>query len=132
MKRFRTGQEQHLDRRTQVERELSLIVARIDRAMDALLNGGPRDELIARLNEEKARQAALTEELSRLGQFASVLSLDAERVKRKVHERVAVVKALLDRQTSNGRQMLRKLLKDKLELDPSGKDASAAIGSEAR
>jgi hypothetical protein len=95
-----------------------MIASRIDRAMDALLNGGPRDELIARLNDEKARKQTLTEELSGLSQMASIGSLDASRLKRDLRSRVGDVKALLSRHTPQARQMLRKLLAGKIAMEP--------------
>ena len=45
-----------MDRRAEVERELSLLVTKMDRLMDALAEGtAPKDEIIARLTEEKHR-----------------------------------------------------------------------------
>lgn len=116
--KLRAGQQDHLDRRTQIERELSLITGRMDRAMDALLNGGPKDELIARLNDEKSRKQALTEEVSKLGHLTSVVSIDAPQLKRDLRTRVADVKALLGRHTPQARQMLRKLLVGKIAMEP--------------
>ena len=37
--RLRSGREKHLNRRTQIERELSLLVTKMDRLMDALAEG---------------------------------------------------------------------------------------------
>jgi hypothetical protein len=55
--RLRAGLEKHLDRRTQIDRELSLLVTKMDRLMDALAEGAaPKDEIITRLNEEKQRK----------------------------------------------------------------------------
>jgi hypothetical protein len=48
---------------------------RIDRALDALLDGGPRNELSARIEAEKLRRAALTDEMARLDQHAVITEL---------------------------------------------------------
>jgi hypothetical protein len=67
----------HLDRRIQVERELSLLATKMDRLMDALADGAaPKDEIIARLNEEKQRKTVLAAELTKLSELAGIESLD--------------------------------------------------------
>jgi hypothetical protein len=120
--RLRTGWEKHLDRRTQVERELSLLVTKMDRLMDALAEGtAPKDEIIARLNEEKQRKNVLAAELTELSGLAGIESLDETKLKRDLRERVADVKALLGENTSQARQMLRKLLAgSKIEMEGFG------------
>ena len=47
-----------------------------------------------------------------------MVSLDAERLKRDLKSRVEDVKGLLSRQTPQARQMLRKLLADRLRFEP--------------
>ena len=69
---------------------------------------------------EKARKAALEVELTKLGQVAQVVSLDAARLKKTLEERVSDVAGLLGRHTAHGRQMLRKILADKIELEAVG------------
>ena len=120
--RLRSGREKHLGRRTQVERELSLVVTKMDRLMDALADGtAPKDEGIARLNEEKQRKTALAAELMKLSGLAGVDSLDEAKLKRELRERVADVKALLGENTTQARQMLRKLLAGaKIEMEGFG------------
>ena len=83
-----------MDRRTEVERELSLLVTKMDRLMDALAEGtAPKDEIIARLNEEKQRKTLLVAEPTKLSEPAGIESLDDAKLKRELHERVADVKA---------------------------------------
>ena len=120
--RLRSGREKHLERRTQVERELSLLVAKMDRLMDALAEGTrPKDEIIARLNEEKRRKNALAAELAKLSEIAGIESLDEATLKRELSERVADVKALLDENKIQARQMLLKLLAgSKIEMKGFG------------
>jgi hypothetical protein len=52
--RLRAGQEQHLDHRTQIERELSLIETRLGHLVEALEGGGPIQTLIAVIRNEFA------------------------------------------------------------------------------
>ncbi len=120
--RLRTGLEKHLDRRTQVERELSLLVTKMDRLMDALAEGtAPKDEIITRLNEEKQRKTVLAAELTKLSELAGIESLDETKLKRELEERVTDVKALLAQNTTQARQMLRKLLAgSKIEMEGFG------------
>jgi len=90
-----------MDRRTEVERELSLLVTKMDRLMDALAEGtAPKDEIIARLNEEKQRKPLLVAELTKLSEPAGIESLDDAKLKRELHERVADVKSLLAENTT--------------------------------
>jgi hypothetical protein len=57
-----------MDRHTEVERELSLLVTKMDRLMDALAEGtAPKDEIIARLTEEKPLLVAELTKLSETG-----------------------------------------------------------------
>jgi hypothetical protein len=89
-----------MDRRTK-ERELSLLVTKMDRLMDALAEGtAPKDEIIARLNEEKQRRPLLVAELTKLSEPAGIESLDDAKLKRELHERVADVKPLLAENTT--------------------------------
>ena len=70
-------------RRSQCELELAAVEQRIQRGLDALLDGiGVPEELQARLREEKARKQALTEELERLCDRKVVVSLDAARLRK--------------------------------------------------
>ena len=112
-----------MDRRTEVERELSLLVTKMDRLMDALAEGtAPKDEIIARLNEEKQRKTLLVAELMKLSELAGIESLDDAKLKRELHERVADVKPLLAENTTQA-QMLRTLLAGfKIEIKGFGED----------
>jgi hypothetical protein len=113
--------QHHASRRVQVERELSGVQQKLDRLIDALADGSlPADEIKSRLSAEKGRKAALTAEFERLQQLTHVASIDAEQLKRRLRERVSDVTGLLERQTPQARQMLRKLLAGKIELEPVG------------
>jgi site-specific DNA recombinase len=106
-------------RRSQLDLELAAVEQRIQRGLDALLDGiGVPEELQARLREEKARKQALTEELERLRGREVVVSLDAARLKRDLAKRVNDMVGLLSRHTAQARQVLRRLLVDKIDMLP--------------
>jgi hypothetical protein len=85
----------------------------------------PADEIKSRLTAEKARKTALTAKLEKLQHVTQVASVDADQLKRTLRERVGDVIGLLERQTPQARQMLRKLLADKIELEPVGEGQRA-------
>jgi site-specific DNA recombinase len=118
LEHLRSGQERDLDRRSQIERELSLIEHRIQRTVDAIATAGAMDELLARLKEEKTRKEALVQELASLGDLERVISLDTRRLKQSLRDRVADSRALLARNIPQARQMLRKLVPDRMTLEP--------------
>jgi hypothetical protein len=109
-------------RRTQVERDLEDVQRKLDRLVDALADGSlPADEIKGRLGSEKARKTALQAEMTKLEQFAAIARLDIGHLKSTLRERVSDVTALLGRHTAQARQMLRKLLVNKIELEPVGR-----------
>jgi site-specific DNA recombinase len=118
LERLRTGQEGHLDRRTQIERELSLIESRLGRLMEALVSGGPLETLVGQVKTEEERKKALANELQGLAKAERVATVDTQQIKADLRERVADVKALLGRHTPQARQMLRKLVEGKIAVEP--------------
>jgi len=111
----------HASRRTQVQRELQDVQRKLDRLLDALADDSlPAEEIKARITAEKVRKTALEAELAKLGHVAQVVSLDPARLKQTLRERVNDVTGLLGRHTAQGRQMLRKILADKIELEAVG------------
>lgn len=118
LERLRGGQERHLDRRTAIERELSLIEGRERHLAEAIARGDAVDPLVAALKAEEERKAALTKDLAGLVDLDKVSSLDARRLKQTLRARVADAKGLLGRHVPQARQMLRKLLVDRLEFTP--------------
>ena len=62
--RLRAGEAQHLDRRTQIERELSLITSRIARLGEAVASGRATDALLDLLQAEDARKRTIVQELA--------------------------------------------------------------------
>jgi hypothetical protein len=84
LSRLRSGREQALDRRSHIERELSLIEAKIHNLGDAIGAGRATDMLLGLLEAEGERKKALTRELSNLHETAKVASLDAARLTKAV------------------------------------------------
>ena len=108
-------------RHAELEGELSAIQTRIDRLLDALADGSvPREEVAVRLNAEKVRKDAMTSERARLSGMLTVADLDTEKIKADLHDKVRDVKGLLGQQVPQARQMLRKLLADKIDIEPVG------------
>jgi site-specific DNA recombinase len=112
----------HASRRAQVEHELQDVQRKLDRLVDAVADDSlPIDEIKGRLSGEKARKTALQAELTKLEQFAAIAGLDSGHLKRTLREKVTDVTTLLCNHTAQARQMLRKLLTGKIELEPVGR-----------
>jgi site-specific DNA recombinase len=110
-----------LDRRAQVERELTQVQQRLDRLIDALADGSlPADEIKARLSAEKSRKTVLSTNLDKLSRVAGFASMQVEQITSRLRTRIGDVAGLLGRRTVQARQMLRKILADKIELEPVG------------
>ena len=87
----------------------------------ALADGSlPADEIKTRLSTEKARNTALTADLGRLERLAKVVSVNTDEIAQKLRGRINDVAGVLGRHTVQARQMLRKILADKIELEPVG------------
>jgi len=81
------------DRRPDIERELKGVQDRIDRALDAILDGGPREELNARIEAEKIHRTALTEELASLTQQATISNFDRTTLHEKLEKQLSELEA---------------------------------------
>src|SRR5207245_9317970 len=68
----------------------------------------------------KTRKDALASERDRLSGTLKVGDIDTDKLKADLHQKVRDVKGLLARQVPHARQMLRKLLADKIEIEPVG------------
>jgi hypothetical protein len=115
--RLRAGLETRLDRRTAIERELSLIEARERRLVEAVMRGDAVDPLIAALKGEEDRKRALTAELAGLADAAQVITLDVKRVQASLKARVSDVRGLHGRRMPQTRQLVRKVLIGRLACE---------------
>jgi hypothetical protein len=76
------------------------------------------ESLVAALKAEEDRKKLLAAELNALGNLEKVISLDAHRIKKDVTARAADVRGLLGRRGPQARQLLRKLVVDRLACEP--------------
>ena len=122
VERLTSGVKEYQARKVVVEQELSEVQRRLDRYLDALGDGSlPRDEVASRLNTEKARKDALAVERDKIVGMLSVADLDAEQTKLDLRAKAQDIVGVLAKEIPQARQMLRKLLADKLAVEPVGK-----------
>jgi hypothetical protein len=119
--RLTKRQRSQIERRSQAERELTQIQQRLDRLVDALAdNTLPQEELRARLGTDTIRKKALQAELQQLEAIGQVAAMNADKLIGRINTKVRDIVGVLGRQTPQARQMLRKLLTDKIDLEPVG------------
>lgn len=114
---LRAGDTERLTRRQAIERELSLIEAYERNLVDAIAKGQQMEPLLAKVKTEEARKKGLIAELDQLTKPADVMPLDEVRLKRELRARMADAKCLLDRQRSEARHIVRKLLDQPLQFE---------------
>lgn len=115
--RHRAGEGAKLDRRTDIERELSLISAKKEHLVDSIAAGGKDPAIFARLKVEETRRKDLIRELEALRTVDETVSLDDARLKRELKARLADTKALLRRHIAGSRRLLRTLLEHPLQCE---------------
>ncbi len=119
---LRSGQDERLTRQKAIERELSLIEASEKHLVDAIACGENMKPLLTRLRFEERRNKELTAELDSLTKPGQVIELEKARLKHDLQRRVADAKSLLGRQTTQARQILRKLIQKPLLCEPIEED----------
>jgi len=116
--RLHAESKQVQNRQPQIERDLNHIEGRIIRLLDVLADGkAPKDEVVGRLNSEKAKKTCLIAELERV-RLTDRQSSDLARLKQALQCRLQDVRALLGRHTPHARVLLRKILTGKIEMTP--------------
>jgi hypothetical protein len=115
--KHRAGEGAKLDRRTNIERELSLIVAKKEHLVDAIAAGDKDRSIFERLKAEEVPRQELVQELEHLATADQVTSLDEARIKRELKARFADTEALLDRHISSARGLLRVLMEHPLRCE---------------
>ena len=131
LEKLRSGQDQRLSHQSTIERELSLIEACEKHLVDAIARGDNMDPLLTRLRTEECRKKELIAELDSLTKSAQVVELDKVRLKRDLRARIADAKSLLQRHTTQARQILRKLLVKPLRyevIEENGKQGFRITG----
>ena len=119
----RAGQEQHGDRRRQIEREVSLLQGRIKRNMDRYtdseepVTSTPMIALWESVKVDGARKDALAADLERLERLSHGVT-DTAGMRADLRKRIGDVTGLLTRRTQQARQMLRRLLVGPIRFEP--------------
>ncbi len=119
---LRAGQVDLPDRRTAIQRELSLTTARLKNLVNAVANGSQSEEVYGALKVEEERKKVLTAQLAEFANLDKLASLDAKRLARRAWEKLADVRGLLGKHTPQARQMLRKLLDGRIRCTPFEED----------
>ena len=114
---LRKGDTDRLTRQHSIERELSLIEVAEKNLVDAIARGEQLDPLLAKLKAEEARKRDLLEERERLTKSPDIVPFDEAKLRRELQSRMADARGLLDRQRSEARQILRKLLEQPLQFE---------------
>ena len=116
--KLRSGRERALDLRGQIERELSLIEAKVQHIGEAIGTGRATDMLLDLLEAEGDRKKALIRELAALKEADQVAALDIGGLTKTVRATVADVRGLLGQHVAQARQMLQKLVDGRLDCTP--------------
>jgi ssDNA-binding Zn-finger/Zn-ribbon topoisomerase 1 len=115
--KHRVGEGAKLDRRIDIEREVSLINAKQNHLVDRIAADDKDRMIFDRLREEEARRDALIRELGQLATADQLISLDDARLKRELKARLAETKALMGRHISGSRRLLRTLLEQPFQCE---------------
>jgi hypothetical protein len=87
------------------------------RLVQALVNGGPMEAVVPQIKVEEERKRRLTADYDALDGASAPEAFDYATIVQKRRERTADVQAVLNRQTTQARQMLRKLLDGKIGVE---------------
>jgi site-specific DNA recombinase len=115
---YEVDREQGTDRRASMKRELDAVDARLGRRVEALVKGGPLDSIVEQMKIEEELKRSLTADYDALDTALAPTPLDPADIRREVAERAPDVRGVLSRQTAQVRQMLRKLLDGKIQVEP--------------
>jgi hypothetical protein len=116
--RLENGRDQVATQRERLKAELDQVESRLARLVEALVNGGPLETVVAQIKVDEERKRALAAEYEALEGAGGTQAFDYASVVLEVQERAADVRAVLSRQTPQARQMLRKLLDGKIAVEP--------------
>ncbi len=110
--------DQAIRRREDLHVELRKLEVELSHYAKAIAKEGPLDAILAEIKEREARRAHLKAELEKLEGRAKVASLDTARLALNLRERLMDWQGLLQRQTAEARQILRRLLVGRLVFTP--------------
>ena len=116
--RLRARRGKQADRGRELQRELSLVEARMGHLLGAVKRGRATEVLLETLEAEATRKKAILRELGELEDRAAITSLDGRRLTQELKTRATDARALLGRHVSQARRMLRALLEGRLVCEP--------------
>ncbi len=114
LEQLRSGRSHQLERRAQIECELSVCDERLSRLVEALVRGGTMETVVNQIKAEEARKKLLVSELDNLSAAReNVPGVDGAAIAGELKDAAGDVRALLAGATAQARQMLRKILDGK-------------------
>jgi DNA invertase Pin-like site-specific DNA recombinase len=115
---LRAGNGGQEDRREALRREIEAIGTEQRRLVEALAKGGEMVMLTQALGEREQRRALLQRELAAFGAREQLSSFDSSAVARELGRRVEEWRGLVQRNTPIARQVLDRLLRDRIAWTP--------------
>jgi hypothetical protein len=119
LERLQARRGEQADRGRELQRELSLVEARMGHLLEAVKRGRATEVLLETLEAEATRKKAILRELGeQLEDRAHITSLDARWLIQELKTRATDARGLLGRHLSQARRMLRALLEGRLVCEP--------------
>jgi DNA invertase Pin-like site-specific DNA recombinase len=108
-----------LDRRSQIQQDLSGVQGKIDRLMQALADDSlPTDDIKRSLAPLTARRQALQADLVTLKDADTLASLDVAQIRKDLVHKVSDLKTIFGREVQQSRALLRRLLQSPIQVTP--------------
>ncbi len=115
---IQSGQAKFLNERLAIEQQLSLIKTRLRHLVKAIAMGKATEVVFTELQKEEAAKKVFGARLSGLDHLASLSALDVKRFERALVERVADANGVLERHIQQTRQIMRKLIPERIVCTP--------------
>lgn len=115
---IRAGQTTFPDQRLALERQLSLVEARLRHFVELAATGRLTDTLHAELVKEEGEKKTLTKKLADLGALVRATTFDDRRIERVLKAKVADLHAQLTAHPQTGRVLLQRLLEGRVVCTP--------------
>ena len=119
-------------RRTELQAEIRNIDEAAARLTAAIASGGELQSLVKALKDRDKQRVHGQRELDMLERLTNVSDLDVGRIERDLRARVKDWRSLLRRQTPVSRQILTKLLADRLVFVPRAEEGGYDFSGEAQ
>jgi hypothetical protein len=118
LRQLRPQEETHVNRRAELDQELSRISGELGRLTQSIVAGGDLRSLTEAMKDCERRRAQLERELHGLDELAQVRRVDVGDLTRELRDILGDWRALLAKHTPQARQILRKLLDGRLTFRP--------------